>query len=113
MNEDKRDRDVDQPATDSDTRPYHLETAAEIAEPLPFREEDAADGEHEGGGKTMGYIGLVLSIISFFALPILFGAAGIILGFLARRRGEENVGAWAIGLGAVSIIVGIFVLPFF
>jgi hypothetical protein len=36
-----------------------------------------------------------------------------VLGFVARRRGAESLGAWAIGLGAISIIVGIFVLPFF
>ena len=41
------------------------------------------------------------------------GAAGIIIGFIARRRGATGLGAWAIGIGAVSIIVGIFILQFF
>jgi hypothetical protein len=55
----------------------------------------------------------VLSILSLFFLPIILGAAGIILGFIARRKGALTLGAWAIGIGVVSIIVGTFILPFF
>jgi hypothetical protein len=36
-----------------------------------------------------------------------------VLGFVARRRGAEGLGAWAIGIGAISIILGMFILPFF
>lgn len=61
----------------------------------------------------MGTLAIALSILSLFVLPILFGAAGIVLGFVARSRGAAGLGAWAIGIGALSIIVGIFVLPFF
>jgi hypothetical protein len=61
----------------------------------------------------MGTLALALAILSLFVLPILFGAAGIVLGFVARRRGAIGLGAWAIGIGAVSIVIGIFILPFF
>jgi hypothetical protein len=100
---------------------YREETAAEIAAPVPitrpaFRERSKADTGAETGTKAgtgMGWAALALSILSLFVMPILFGAVGIVLGFVARRRGAEGLGAWAIGIGAISIIVGIFILPFF
>lgn len=94
---------------------FREETAAEIAAPVPIvRGRDREDNrERAEGGVGMGWAALVLSILSLFVMPILFGAAGIVLGFIARRRGAEGLGAWAIGIGAVSIIVGIFILPFF
>ncbi|MEH7109989.1 hypothetical protein V7083_19830 [Bacillus sp. JJ1764] len=98
---------------------HREETAAEIAAPVPIirdKSNQNAKGdrtEKAAGGTGLGTVALVLSILSLFVLPILFGAAGIILGFVAKRRGAEGLGAWAIGIGAVSIIIGIFILPFF
>lgn len=104
--------DVDSPDYPSD---YREEAAAEIAAPVPLiRTRDREENrERAEGGTGMGWAALVLSILSLFVMPILFGAAGIVLGFIARRRGAEGLGAWAIGIGAISIIVGIFILPFF
>lgn len=99
----------------NDPSEFREETAAEIAAPVPIvrrRGYDDIRGRTEGGTGT-GYVALALSILSLFVFPILFGAAGIVLGFVARRRGAEGLGAWAIGIGAVSIIIGIFILPFF
>ncbi|OLS41673.1 hypothetical protein BTR25_03755 [Bacillus sp. MRMR6] len=100
---------------------YREETAAEIAAPVPvtrptFRERSKADngaGTGTNAGTGIGWAALALSILSLFVMPILFGAVGIVLGFVARRKGAQGLGAWAIGIGAVSIIVGIFILPFF
>lgn len=97
---------------------FREETAAEIAAPVPIirkREQQGQQGQkgQAVGGTGMGTLALVLSILSLFVMPILFGAAGIVLGFVARRRGAEKLGAWAIGIGAISIVIGIFILPFF
>lgn len=96
---------------------YDEETSAEIAAPISFgRSRDtvnATDTETETAGRGMGIAALVLSIISLFVFPVLFGATGIVLGFIARRRGALSLGSWAIGIGVVSIIVGMFILPFF
>jgi hypothetical protein len=94
---------------------YQEETAAEIAAPVPVVRGRERDDEREttAGGTGMGTLALALSILSLFVMPILFGAAGIVLGFVARSRGATGLGAWAIGIGAMSIIVGIFILPFF
>lgn len=97
------------------TDTYREETAAEIAAPVTLnRRETSADtnaGAKEGGG-AIGLSALALSILSLFVFPVLFGGAGIILGFIARGRGS-SAGTWAITIGAISLILGIFILPFF
>lgn len=95
---------------------YKEETSAEIAAPVRFdrtRTRDYDMDETATSGRGIGIAALALSILSLFVMPILFGAAGIVLGFIARRRGSEGLGNWAIGLGAISIIVGMFIVPFF
>ncbi|MCL6571062.1 MAG: hypothetical protein K6T88_05185 [Bacillus sp. (in: Bacteria)] len=94
---------------------YKEEHAAEIAAPIPVirRSEQNEVRDRATGGTGMGTLAIALSILSLFVMPILFGAAGIVLGFVARRKGATRLGAWAIGLGAVSIVIGIFILPFF
>ncbi len=99
---------------------YNEETSAEFAAPATgslyrgttIRDSDARETDTTAG-RGIGLSALALSIISLFVLPILFGAAGIILGFVARRRGATSLGSWAIGIGAISILVGMFILPFF
>jgi hypothetical protein len=101
---------------------YKEETAAEVAAPINYgTTKREANNQNQGNntndnvssGAGLGWLALALSIISLFVMPVLLGAAGIIIGFIARRRGATGLGAWAIGIGAVSIIVGIFILPFF
>ncbi|MBO8176824.1 hypothetical protein [Aeribacillus pallidus] len=103
--------DINRPELYEEGSNFEEETSAELATPLSENRETKID---EGnGGRGWGYTSLVLSILSLFVLPVLLGAAGVILGFVARRRGAEVLGAWGIGIGAVSIIIGLFVLPFF
>jgi hypothetical protein len=97
----------------NDPSEYREETAAELAEPVPLvhrRERDHLGAE---GGTGVGLTALALSILSLFVMPILLGIAGIIVGFFARRRGATGLGAWAIGIGVVAVIIGIFITPFF
>lgn len=96
---------------------FETETAAEISAPVNVRrdyaEVDRDDDEVVSGGKGTGFLALVLSILSLFILPVILGAAGIIIGFIARRRGANALGAWAIGIGLISLILGILIKPFF
>lgn len=97
------------------TEGYHEETAAEIAEPMTFNRREVSDKDNskeQEGGRAIGFAAIALSILSLFVFPILFGAAGIVLGFVARRRGATS-GTWAITIGAISLILGMFILPFF
>lgn len=127
MAEDKRERInlddesyVDPNLGANTYRDYNEETAAEVApsvttfEPRRTENEDVTNNaETVTGGAGLGWLALALSIISLFVMPIVMGAGGIVLGFIARARGARGLGSWAIGIGAVSIIVGIFILPFF
>jgi hypothetical protein len=64
------------------------------------------------GGRGIGGLAIALSIISLFIFPVILGAAGIITGFIARRRGAVKLGAWSIGLGILSIVTRLFIAPF-
>lgn len=78
--------------------------------------EGALDSDHDSAtddvNSTYGWVGLALSVVSFFMMPVLLGAAGIILGFISRSRGADTLGNIAIAAGAISILVRFFVLPF-
>ena len=60
-----------------------------------------------------GWIGVALSILSFFMWPVVLGAAGIILGFVSRSKGADSLGNIAIAAGAISILISLFIIPFF
>ncbi|WP_156290716.1 hypothetical protein [Oceanobacillus salinisoli] len=86
------------------------EYAAEFtADDYEVRDRAEADGDVNS---MYGWIGLALSIISFFMWPIILGAAGIILGFVSRARGADTLGNIAIAAGAISILITVFILPF-
>jgi len=87
-----------------------------------FATEITADDDRESGrqdeaeafqtNSVMGWIALILSIASYFMMPVILGGAGIILGFIARNRGANTLGNTAIVAGIVSIIITLFILPF-
>lgn len=99
---------------------FREETAAEVS-PRPFvvandevrQTREANFDDDTATGRGVGIFALVLSILSLFFLPILLGAAGIIVGFVARKNGATGLGSWAIGIGAISIILTVFFSPFF
>lgn len=96
---------------------YKEETAAEFhtSEPMSFSndERDADEPvEQLMNGRAMGIFSLVLSILSLFILPILLGAAGIIVGFVARKSASKSIGNWGIGIGIVSILTSLFFSAF-
>ncbi|MBB5173904.1 DUF4190 domain-containing protein [Texcoconibacillus texcoconensis] len=104
------------------TLDYGAETAAEIA---PNAGLGAREGGLERGEESddmastemeeqrgMGVIGIVVSILSLFFMPILLGIAGIVLGFIARRSGANGLGNTAIVIGAFSVIASLFFTPF-
>lgn len=87
------------------------EVGEELAPPRPaVREREV---EKASGGAGLGITALVLSILSLLFWPVVLGAAGIITGFFAYRRGAVGLGMWSMGIGAVSIIIALFITPFF
>ncbi len=107
-------------ATGNEGQTYQEETAAEIATPVreDVRGNNGGNGSQNGSqnaidGKTWAYSALAVSILSLFVLPVALGILGIVLGFVARNKGATGAGTWAIALGAISLVIGMFVLPFY
>lgn len=113
--EDDRRYESGETITNMDNR-YQEETSAEISTPpqriRSYKNDETAEGNVASRGKAIGVIALIISILSLFMMPFILGIVGIIVGIVARSRGS-NLGTWAIGIGVVSIIVGIFIAPFF
>lgn len=89
------------------------ETASEITgfdDKVVQRENEVDTGNQIGN--IPGWIGLALAVLSFFMMPVILGAAAIIVGFVARGRDATWLGNTAIALGVISIIVRLFFMPF-
>lgn len=102
---------------------YYEETAAEVS-PRVFTDTAPITGDRDRrpmanqdvkgeAGTGMGWFALILAIASLFMAPIILGAAALIVGFIARRKGATGLGNWAIGIGLVSLIVKLMITPFF
>jgi len=102
------------------TEEYAAELAAPYAAPkqapVEAREAEASAGVKEtdtrssvGTAAWIGYTSILLSVISLFIYPVLFGAAGSLLGLLAYSQGQKALGVWSVILGLVSL-AGYFLL---
>lgn len=107
---------------------YSEETAAEYTPnpgmlggrgPMEVTSDKTREDEHElsendelSAGKAMGAVGIGLSIVSLFFLPLILAVAGIIFGAVAVRREQRALGYTAIGIGAFSLIMSLFFAPF-
>lgn len=106
------DEERDQPIVTN----FQEETAVEYGamNDMAERNETARMNEDDvTAGRGVGTFAIVLSILSLFFLPVLLGAAGIVVGFVSRRYGSTSLGNWAIGIGAISILMTVFFSPFF
>jgi hypothetical protein len=63
--------------------------------------------------RAWGWSALVVSILSLFVLPILFGTAGVILGIIAFFRGNRSLGGWSMAISLVSIFTSVILVPYF
>lgn len=117
LGEESGDRGRDRLRNEGRPGERDVETAAEVApvaDPVgKERERNEARADREGArdeGRGLGITSIILSVLSFFFVPFLLGSAGIILGVIAGRRGSA-LGWWAVGLGAVSVILTAFIAP--
>ncbi|MFB1099013.1 DUF4190 domain-containing protein [Terribacillus sp. JSM ZJ617] len=91
-----------------------VETAAEISpsEERYRRTEKEGSQQTTDSGKMFGYIALILSVASFFFAPILVGAAGIVFGVLAKRKGADVLGNIALIISIIAIVISLFTAPY-
>lgn len=93
------------------------ETAAEFVNPMDYRQNDPevnqSDINAQSSGVGFGYVAVILSIISLFYLPVILGAIGLVLGWIAVKGGSKGMGYTAIFIGGFSIVAGLLIYPFF
>ncbi|WP_018753292.1 hypothetical protein [Paenibacillus sanguinis] len=63
-------------------------------------------------GRTVGYVGVGLGIVSLFMWSIILGPLAAVMGFYAYNQGQKTSGAWGIGLGIVSTLSYFVLMPF-
>lgn len=106
--------DRERPNLDDDRLNYDEEFASEAVKEDDIQDElmNIEDRTDDPDLKNVyGWIGVALTLISFFIAPLIFAIVGIILGFVARRGNARILGNFAIGIGVVSILVRLFLLP--
>ncbi|MBM7554750.1 DUF4190 domain-containing protein [Thalassobacillus pellis] len=96
-----------------DEKRHEEEFAQEMAIPNETLQSEERETDMQSDVQTgFGWLALILAGLSFFMAPVLLGGAGIVLGFMAKRRGADTLGNTAIFLGAVSVILSLFIAPF-
>lgn len=76
--------------------------------------ERPADAEAAQEKKSfIGYVAILLSIISLFLYPVIFGLIGFLTGISAIKRRIRILGVPAVLIGLFSVLAGLFVYPFF
>lgn len=109
------ERDTKPSLTDDDLTHLDEEFAEEVIEDddlLMDNDELATEEIDDPDLKNVyGWIGLALSVVSFFIVPILFAAIGIVLGFVARKGQAMILGNTAIIVGIISILTRLILLP--
>lgn len=57
-------------------------------------------------GRTQAILGIISAVIAVLFVPPVFGIAGIVLGVIARNKGDKTLGLVAIMLSAVLMVIG-------
>ena len=60
----------------------------------------------KAGGNVLSIISIVCGVVAVLFIPILFGIVGLVLGFIARSRGER-LSMIAIIVSAVGLVLGL------
>jgi hypothetical protein len=87
------------------------EYATELAEPMGQLSQ--FDGIPEPINRNWGWSALVVSILSLFIIPVIFGSAGVVLGIIAYFRGNRMLGGWSIAISLISIFTSLVLVPYY
>lgn len=99
----KRDQ---QPVLSSQNRDEEMATEMTVDD---TKEDLSEENDEFSFHSATGWIGLVLSILSFFTLPLFFGLSGIIFGIIARSRNAAWLGNAAVTAGVISIVLSFLI----
>ncbi|MBI5798229.1 hypothetical protein HZA98_04995 [Candidatus Woesearchaeota archaeon] len=60
-------------------------------------------------GRIYSIIGLICGIIGLIVAPVIFGPVALILGLIARKKGDKKFGLWVAILGGLDIVLSIII----
>jgi hypothetical protein len=63
--------------------------------------------------RTVGYMALIIALLSMFVWPGILGPAAVILGLTAYMGGTRGLGAWSIALGLLAFAAYFFLVPYY
>lgn len=128
--DDWRDKNIQQVDDDLDKDPSlidpNLEGYRKNVPDHTWDEEFSADMTYDGAQyeqdvdtkdrneqsyQITGWIAVILSIASFFIMPIIMAAAGIILGVISRTKRARTLGNTAIVISIISFAYFLFIRP--
>lgn len=72
---------------------------------------DEKEHRNEQSFQITGWIAIVLSLVSFFVLPIITASVGIILGVISRNKRAKTLGNTAIVISIISFAYFLFIRP--
>ena len=72
---------------------------------MPPPAEQQPQTTAQNPSNTLSIIGIVCGVIALLFIPPLFGIAGVVLGVVARSKGER-LGTIAIIVAAIGLVVG-------
>lgn len=84
--------------------------------PSPFREspsqfipgEKTHSDAELASGRNFAYAGIALAVIGFFIAGPILGIGAIILGYMAKQKGESSLGMVAMAAGIVIFLISMF-----
>jgi hypothetical protein len=98
------------------------EYAAELAAPASIDMADrrkfgdangmgAGRAETVGAGTILGYLALILAVLSLFS-PSILGPVSAVVGFMAFVKGSRALGIWSIVIGTVAFVSFLSTIPY-
>lgn len=90
---------------------FDEETAAEFtANEIPVNNyANVSDkSEDTDTGSVMGFLGIIMAVMSFFWMPWLFGFGAVLFGIISAMRRNTALGVTAIVIGSASLIMQMF-----
>jgi hypothetical protein len=75
--------------------------------------EETTRRASSSASNTVGWIGLVFAILSWFLWPIIMGPTAAALGLYAFSTGNRALGIWSITLGIIAAAVYLVLIPMY
>jgi hypothetical protein len=78
-----------------------------------FRSIQAEENERTDAPATLGWISLIVALVSLFVWPYVLGPVAAVMGFVSYFQGSRALGIWSLIIGVVSILSYWVLVPYY